>query len=263
MHDTTAGEDPPGPGVASPYMDAAATPAPPVDASWLYADGDIVSTASDIARFDIALMDGKLISAASFALMQAGPVATDEEGASYGLGVMVFRLGDQQLVGHHGGLPGFEADNEMLPKARFAIVTCGNAFLFSTAALNGPLLATLLPATSARAVAQHKAEMLVTGAGEDPAVTARFATFFSALQQGRVDRATVTDEMNAQLTAERLPDLAQQLAPLGTLQKLIFRTKVDQGPGIVYRYTGVFSEQTTPMTFSVDKNGKIAGVFLQ
>jgi hypothetical protein len=105
--------------------------------------------------------------------------------------------------------------------------------------------------------------MLVTGAGEDPAVTARFATFFSALQQGRVDRATVTDEMNAQLTAERLPDLAQQLAPLGTLQKLIFRTKVDQGPGIVYRYTGVFSEQTTPMTFSVDKNGKIAGVFLQ
>lgn len=263
MHDTTAGADPPGPGVASPYMDAAATPAPPVDASWLYADGDIVSTASDIARFDIALMDGKLISAASFALMQAGPVATDEEGASYGLGVMVFRLGDQQLVGHHGGLPGFEADNEMLPKARFAIVTCGNAFLFSTAALNGPLLATLLPATSARAVAQHKAAMLVTGAGEDPAVTARFATFFSALQQGRVDRATVTDEMNAQLTAERLPDLAQQLAPLGTLQKLIFRTKVDQGPGIVYHYTGVFSEQTTPMTFSVDKNGKIAGVFLQ
>jgi CubicO group peptidase (beta-lactamase class C family) len=263
MHDTTAGADPPGPGVASPYMDAAATPAPPVDASWLYADGDIVSTASDIARFDIALMDGKLISPASFALMQAAPVATDEEGAAYGLGVTVFRLADQKLVGHHGGLPGFEADNEMLPTSRFAIVTCGNAFTFSTAALNGPLLATLLPSTSARAVAQHKAEMLVTGAGEDPAATARFAAFFSALQQGHVDRSTVTDEMNAQLTAERLPDLAQQLAPLGTLQKLIFRNKVDQGAGIVFHYTGVFSEQTTPMTFSVDKNGKIAGVFLQ
>jgi hypothetical protein len=65
------------------------------------------------------------------------------------------------------------------------------------------------------------------------------------------------------LTAERLPDLAQQLAPLGTLQKLIFHNKVDQGPGIVFHYTGVFSDQTTPMTFSLDRNDKIAGVFLQ
>jgi hypothetical protein len=208
-------------------------------------------------------MNGVLITPASFAQMRAAPVATGEEGVKYGLGVTLFPLADQTFVGHHGGLPGFAADNEMLPAQHFAVVVCGSAFSFSTAGLNGPVLATLFPATSARAIAERKAAMLVPGAGEDPAETARFAAFFTALQQGRVDRSTVTDEMNAQLTAERLPDVAQQLAPLGTLQKLIFRGKVDQGVGIVFHYTAVFSQQTTPMTFSVDKNGKIAGVFLQ
>jgi hypothetical protein len=69
--------------------------------------------------------------------------------------------------------------------------------------------------------------------------------------------------MNSQLTAENLGSVAQQLAPLGTLEKLIFQSKAEQGLGTVFRYTGVFSKQTSPMTFSLDKNGKIAGAFLR
>ena len=262
MRDTTVGAWAAAPGTATGYMDAAATPTPPLDASWFFAAGDMVSTPSDLARFDIALMNGALVTPAMFAQMRATSVATGEEGVRYGLGMTLFPLADETFVGHHGGLPGFAADNEMLPSAHFAVVVCGSAFTFSTAGLNGPVLATLLPVTAAHAVAERKATMLVAGAGEDPAATARFAAFFTGLQQGRVDRSTLTDEMNAQLTAERLPDVAQQLATLGTLQKLIFHNKVDQGAGIVYHYTGVFSQQTTPMTFAVDKNGKIAGLFL-
>jgi hypothetical protein len=142
-------------------------------------------------------------------------------------------------------------------------VVFGNAFDFSTAKLNGPLLAALFPQTSARAVAEQKKAALTVAAGEDPAITERFRVFFSALQKGRVDRAAVTSEMNAQLTAESLGGVAEQLAPLGTLDKLIFQSKAEQGLGTVFHYTGVFSKQTSPMTFSLDKNGKIAGAFLK
>ena len=263
MPDTTVGAYGAGSGYATPYMDAAAAPALAYDPSWLYADGDIVSTPTDVARFDIALMNGALVKPQTFAMMRANPIATDEPSAKYGLGVTLFPLDDLTFVGHHGGVPGFEADNEMLPDAKFAVIVFGNAFDFSTAALNGPVLATLFPATSSRAVAQRKAEALTVAPGEDPALTARFRTFFSALQNGRVDRATVTAAMNAQLTAEALGDVASKLAPLGTLQKLIFRSKVEQGSGTVYHYTGVFSAQTSPMTFSLDKSDKIAGAFLQ
>jgi D-alanyl-D-alanine carboxypeptidase len=263
MRETGAGDPPPGPGIATGYADAEATPVPKYDASWLYADGDIISTAADVARFDIALMRGTLVRPQTFALMREHPVETPEAGARYGLGVSLFPLADLTFAGHHGGLPGFAADNEMLPDQGFAVVVFGNAFSFSTAKLTGPLLATLFPATSARAVAERQAEALVVAPGEDPAITERLRTFFTALQNGRVDRAAVSDQMNAQLTAENLGAVAAQLDVLGTLQTLVYRSKDDQLLGTVYHYTGVFSKQTTPMTFSIDKNDKIAGVFLQ
>ena len=263
MTKTSVGDPPPGPGIATGYVDAQATPVAKYDASWLYADGDIVSTPADVARFDIALMHGTLVRPQTFAMMRENPIATPEDGAKYGLGVSLFPLADLTFAGHHGGLPGFEADNEMLPDQGFAVVVFGNAFSFSTAKLNGPLLATLFPATSARAVAERQAEALTVAPGEDPAITERFRTFFTALQNGRVDRASVSEQMNAQLTAENLGDVATQLDALGTLQKLIFRSKDEQALGTVYHYTGVFSKQTTAMTFSLDKNDKIAGVFLQ
>jgi D-alanyl-D-alanine carboxypeptidase len=263
MHDTTVGEPPAGPGTATGYMDAKAALAEPFDASWLYASGNIVSTPSDIARFDVALMNGVLVRPETFATMRAHPVATDEPTAKYGLGLTVFPLADLTFIGHHGGVPGFEVDNELLPDQKFAIVVFGNAFDFSTAKLNGPLLAALFPQTSARAVAEQKKAALTVAAGEDPAITERFRVFFSALQKGRVDRAAVTSVLNAQLTAENLGSVAEQLASLGTLEKLIFQSKAEQGGGTVFHYTGIFSKQTTPMTFSLDKSGKIAGAFLQ
>src|SRR5260370_17764488 len=244
-------------------MDAKANPAQPFDASWLYASGDIVSTPSDVARLGGAVMDGVLLRPQAFALMGAHPIATDEPTAKYGLGLTAFPLADLTFIGHHGGVPGFEVDNELLPDQQFAIVVFGNAFDFSTAKLNGPLLAALFPQTSARAVAEQKKATLTVAAGEDPAITERFRVFFSALRRARVDRAAVTSEMNAQLTAESLGSVAEKLIALGTLEKLIFQSKAEQTLGTVFHYTGVFSKQTTPMTFSLDKNGKIAGMFLQ
>jgi CubicO group peptidase (beta-lactamase class C family) len=250
-------------GTAVGYMDAHAAPIAPYDASWMYADGDIVSTPSDVARFDIALMNGTLLAPSRFAEMRTAPIATGEDGVLYGLGQSLFPLGDLTFVGHHGGLPGFEADNEMLPQQRFAVVVCGNAFNFSTAGVNGPLLATLFPVTAAQAVKARAAALLVPGPGEDAAITDRFRTFFIALQKGRVDRTTVTAQMNAALGAEQLSTVAGQLSALGTLQKLIFRSKDEHPAGTVFHYTGVFDTQTTPLTFSLDASGKIAGVFLQ
>jgi CubicO group peptidase (beta-lactamase class C family) len=263
MHDTSAGILPADAGTARGYMDANATAVSPYDASWLYADGDIVSTASDLARFDIALMNGRLVSPATFAAMQAAPVKTDMEGATYGLGTTMFALDDLTLVGHHGGLPGFEADNELIPSEKFAVVILGNAYTFKTSSELGPLLATFFPQTSARVAATANAQLLVAGNGEDPALTERFRAFFVALQGGHVDRAAVTAQMNAALGAEQLSEVAQQLGALGTLQKLVFKSKDVHTEGTAYHYVGQFSTQTTPLTFTLDAAGKIAGVFLQ
>jgi D-alanyl-D-alanine carboxypeptidase len=257
MDATSVGNSVPDTPSASGYIDAQGTPAPPYDASWLFADGDGLSTAADLARFDIALMNGVLVRPQTFALMQSQHVATNDGGMSYGLGISLFPFGDVAFVGHHGGVPGFAADNEMLPAQKFAVVVLGNAFGFATSAVNGPIPATLFPELTAKAVTAQ----LTPAAGEEVPLTARFRTFFEALQHGSVERTTVTDAMNAQLTPERLPALGAQFAALGTLERLVFRGKVEQPVASVYHYTGVFSNGNVPLMFALDKSGKIAGMF--
>lgn len=262
MHDTTVGPPPDG-SAATGYLNAKASPAPTYDPSWLYADGDLVATAGDVARFDIALMNGTLLAPHSFAQMRANPIRLGEEDATYGLGVSLFPLGGLTFVGHHGGVPGFEGDNEMLPDQKFAVVVLGNAFTFSTAKLNAALLATLFPATSAHAVAANATAPLVPAPGEDIALTGRFRGFFDALQQGHVDRSTVSDAMNAALPDASLPGIVSQVSAFGTLRKLVYRGKDEHAAGTAFHYTAVFTKQATPMTFSIDKAGKIAGMFFQ
>src|SRR6202011_515425 len=96
--------------------------------------------------------------------------------------------------------------------------------------------------------------------GEDVALTARFRAFFEGLRHGKVNRDELTDAMNAQLTATALPELAAQLAPLGALRSMVYLGKTEQPLGTAFRYTGIFTRGDLPLTFSLDKNGKIAGV---
>jgi len=60
-----------------------------------------------------------------------------------------------------------------------------------------------------------------------------------------------------------LPGVVSQFAAFGTLRKLVYRGKDERAAGTAFHYTGVFTKQSTPMTFSIDKAGKIAGMFFQ
>ena len=202
MTQTTLAGVPSGTPLATGYAAVDGTPVPAYDVSWFYACGDGIATVSDLARFDVALMNGTLLKPETFALMRSQRIATgDNDGVVYGLGVALFPFADVTFVGHHGGMPGFASDNEMIPERRFATVVLGNASSFATPRVNGPLLVTLLPATSARALAARKAAQLTAAPGEDTALTARFRGFFVALQHGSVDRG----EINATLSADSRP----------------------------------------------------------
>jgi D-alanyl-D-alanine carboxypeptidase len=258
MKATTFGEALPGLPVALGYMDATGTAAPPFSPSWFYADGDIVSTAADLARFDIALMDGRLVKPATFAQMQSSAVAAPSlgQGARYGLGLTLVTASGVSFVGHHGGVPGFEAENELLPPDRYAIVVLSNAFDFHTAVVNGAVMQQTHPDLFAKRAAARPAP-----AAEDPQISAKLRTLIAGLQQGKLDRSSVTDAMNAALTPQALSASAAQLAPLGTLQSLTFRSQERVGEYAVHHYGATFSSgQTLPVTISIDKDGKVAGL---
>lgn len=269
MTATTFGEAAPGTPFAHGYADATGTTPPPYSLTWFYADGDMVSTASDLARFDAALMDGRLLKPATFAAMQANGVPTPPSfgaGTRWGLGLTLIPLGGETLVEHHGGVPGFAAETQMLPPKRYAIVVLSNASDFSTGRADDAMMHATLPELYAQllkaAVASAAVATVAPGIADDPVASAAVRTFVGGLQRGTVDPATLTDAMKAALTPQSLSEVAAQLKPLGALQSVTLQSKKPAEGLTAFHYTATFAGgQTLALTITLDKDGKIAGFF--
>ena len=84
-----------------------------INQSWLSAAGAIVSTAGDWARFDQALMSGRLIPEAELDEMRVviPEDGSDGPGRSYGLGLEEVQTPCGTVWGHDGDLPGYLSDN--------------------------------------------------------------------------------------------------------------------------------------------------------
>jgi len=253
---------PPGSPTARGYG-ANGRPVPPIDFSWLFADGDLFSTASDLARFDIALMGGVLVAPATFALMQANPVASTMGAAggsvAWGLGPSLVTAGEATFVGHHGGIPGFAAEDEMLPDRHFALIVLGNASDFITARVNAAVLTVVLPPV----VAASKTPGPTVGA-EDPKVTARLRAFVTDLVGGSLDRSQLNVSMNAAFTPAIATQAEQVFASFGALQTLTYRDH-SQTMGLrLYHYNATFANgKGVVITFGLDSDDKIAGFAIE
>ena len=72
-----------------------------------YAAGAICSTALDLARYQRALVEGKIVSRASYARMSTPSVLKDGWRTGYGLGLVNDVIQGKRMVGHGGQIDGF------------------------------------------------------------------------------------------------------------------------------------------------------------
>ena len=75
-------------------------PAPKEGAGWLFAAGELSMTAEDLAKWDIAVMDQKLLKSASYQEMEHEIVLKDGVGTRYGLGVFVGSQSGRRVLEH-------------------------------------------------------------------------------------------------------------------------------------------------------------------
>ena len=219
----------------------------PGDWTWYYACGDVFSTADDLARFDVALMKGELLEPKTFAAMQQTvPFTTFAPGMKDGLGVFVSTVGDVSEVGHHGGEPGYRADNEMVPERGFAVAVVGNGN-YDTA----PVVAQALHAyLGANLQAPLPADAYVDGA---PAVTERLRALLTDLGSGRDDRSQMEI-----LAAIGVPGIVDQMRANGPVTGVRFLSKLYTSSGVLYRYEVLFRVSRSVLTAVIDKSGKLA-----
>jgi D-alanyl-D-alanine carboxypeptidase len=105
-------------------------PVPPWNPDLTYAAGGVRSTVLDLARFDAALCEGRVLSRSSFATMTSPATLSDGTRSPYGVGFFTYDAGGRRVAWHDGTVLGYRAMHSLLPRSCDAVVVLANADYF-------------------------------------------------------------------------------------------------------------------------------------
>ncbi|HEY2092064.1 MAG TPA: serine hydrolase domain-containing protein [Thermoanaerobaculia bacterium] len=217
-------------------------PAPKEGKGWMYAAGELAMTASDLAKWDISIIDQTILRPESYRELEHEVELNSGVGTHYALGVGVAMVDGRRQISHGGEVSGFTARNEVYPDERAAIVVLTN-----------------LDATGASSqIASRIAKVLF--ASTDPATQAMLdesKKIFAGLQKGTIDRSLFTSNANAYFTDQALKDFAATLGPLGTPTDFTQAGQSLRGGMVLRRYNVKFAKSTFGITTFWMPDGKL------
>jgi D-alanyl-D-alanine carboxypeptidase len=181
-------------------------PAPKEGKGWLFAAGELAMPAPDLAKWDISIIDQKLMKPSSYAQFATDTLLKNGLSTHYGLGVDVNSQAGHRALSHGGEVSGFTAQNVVFPDEKVAVVVLTNQDAVSAAGQ----------------IAQGIAPLLFTN--DDPATPAKLEQakkIFDGLQHGTIDRTLFTDNANAYFSEDAVKDFASGLTPLGAPQSFV------------------------------------------
>ncbi len=184
---------------------------------WIGAAGGIYSTPSDLAKWDLALIGGKVLKPESYELMTRPRKLNDGKFTEYGCGLAVRMQGGRQILAHNGAVSGFVAYNATVPSTRSAlIVMCNQDGGYG--AVPGQIFSLLL---------KEPVPNVPKIAGPPAADMAK--KMFTSYQKRRVNREELSEEFNFYLTDEKLAGAAKRLKGYGTVRKVEVLTSYERG----------------------------------
>ena len=201
-----------GPGMAEGYTPIGlgpVEPAVPEGTGWIGAAGGLWSTPTDLLAWDLALIDGKVLSPASWTLMTTPQTLTDGRSSGYGCGQSIRDRGPVLVLQHGGGVSGFGSRNAFIPASRSGVAVIANADWAGGVldAIESAVLAKLMPVADAPVVA-------------GPPATEMTLQLLAQIRADAVDRALLGDEYSAFLTPARLAVMSQSLVAAGEVSEV-------------------------------------------
>ncbi len=217
-------------------------PAPDAGAGWMWGAGELAMTASDLAKWDIAMISRSLLKRESYRALETDVRLNNGTATGYGLGVDVAMSNGHFLVEHSGEVSGFTAENYVFPDDSAAIVVLTNQDA----------------APASGAIAQQIATLLFTSEdAQTQSEAARIRGIFEGLRRGEIDRSQFTLNANAYFSDEALKDFSASLGPLGVLTGFS-QTRQSLRGGFVYRaYTARFPGRAVRVWIFEAPDGKL------
>jgi D-alanyl-D-alanine carboxypeptidase len=218
---------------------------------WAGGAGTIVSTASDLAKWDAALFAGEIISPADVELMTSpGTLPALDKNSHYAFGWVIDTFDGRPRIWHNGGTMGFNSSNQIYPEDGQTVIVLTNS----------PIAADDLAQKTFDVLhPDYAAAKLKGAAGEDAAVTARIKSIWNGLAVGPIDRSQLSDTMNKHLTPEFLSEVKSQISVLGTPTSWVYKGKTSDKTSTNYTYYVTFSSgHSFDVVMTLDDAGKVS-----
>jgi D-alanyl-D-alanine carboxypeptidase len=209
---------------------------------WLFAAGQLAMTASDLARWDIALIERRVLSAASYRELTTEVRLANGVGSGYALGLDVALESGRRVLKHGGEVGGFTAENRVYPDDGIAIVVLTNE-----------------DATDAfEPIADELANlMLVSDSPADATAFSDAKHFFSELQRGRTDPARLTSNGRSYFSAQAIADFHTSLGALGKPVDFSLKRSGLRGGFVTRVYEVTFSHKKLDVVVRATPEGLI------
>jgi D-alanyl-D-alanine carboxypeptidase len=189
--------------------------APKEAPGWLFGAANLAMRPTDLALWDLSLIDRTLLQAESYKAEFAPVVLKSGRAQDYALGLDVETVQGRLRVGHSGAGSGFLADNRIWPQERTAIVVLTNNDWADPSDLTERIAFAVLASTPQEA---------------------RVRDLFHAMQSGTVDRGLFSAIGNFYLTTTVLADLRSSLSPLGPARLIQLERETRRGGMITRRW---------------------------
>lgn len=217
-------------------------PAPKEGKGWLFAAGELAMPPQDLARWNIGVIEQRLLKPESYREMQTEVRLKNGEGTDYGLGVDLGNINGHRIVAHSGEVSGFTAQNIVFPDDKAAITVLTNEDAASAAGEIARRIAPLLLSTAP--------------AGVDPKLE-QTKRIFEDLQHGKVDRSLLTDDASFYFNEQALKDFGDSLGPLGTPQEFVKTSEEGRGGMTLRTYRVKFPQKTLGLIIYEMPDGKL------
>jgi CubicO group peptidase (beta-lactamase class C family) len=209
---------------------------------WYFGAGELCMTPSDLARWDMAFLQKKILSERSYAEFTREVRLANGDLSHYALGLQVGELRGIPMLFHGGEVSGFLASNSVFPNRAGAVIVLSNQ---DGVDLIGPL---------SRQVAE-----LVFLPDRPPATGEEIRQVRSILEelgQGRIDRGLFTANANYYFGETALADIRASLAGFGAL-KSVSRVAENLRGGMIHRsYRAEYEKKTVSLNVYVMPDGK-------
>jgi len=233
-------------------------PALVISPSLPYAAGALASTVQDMARWDAALSEGKVLKPESWKQAWTPVALADGKTAPYGFGWSVDTYRGLPRVSHNGGIPGFSTSIMRFPEQKTSVVVLANSETCDAQSLAQRVAAQYIPEIDKNAPKPI--------ADADPKTTERLRGILASIAAGKADPDDFAEPMRKLLFPDRVVQAGKMLTAAGALTAFDLMAEGDV-PGLTggrrREYRATFGALNLRVVFAVETGGKIAGMTLR